>query len=39
MAWAERRGFERYQQQVELLLQLHGDEQPPAPPAGVEIVE
>lgn len=39
MAWAERRGFERYQQQVELLLQLHGDEQPPVPPAGVEIVE
>jgi GNAT superfamily N-acetyltransferase len=39
VAWAERRGFERYQQQVELLLQLRGNEQPPAPPAGIEIVE
>lgn len=39
VAWAERRGFEPYQQQVELLLQLRGDEQPPAPPPGIDIVE
>lgn len=39
VAWAERRGFEPYQQQVELVLELRGDEQPPAPPAGIEIVE
>ncbi|HET9322427.1 MAG TPA: GNAT family N-acetyltransferase [Gaiellaceae bacterium] len=39
VAWAERRGFEPYQQQVELLLELRGDEQPPSPPAGIEIVE
>lgn len=39
IAWAGRRGFEPYQQQVELVLRLHGDEQPPARPAGIEIVE
>ncbi|HET7855505.1 MAG TPA: GNAT family N-acetyltransferase [Gaiellaceae bacterium] len=37
--WARRRGFEPYQQQVELLLRLRGDEQAPASPAGIEIVE
>jgi mycothiol synthase len=39
VAWAERRGFEESQRQVELVLELRGDEQPPAPPDGVEIVE
>ncbi len=39
IAWAERRGFEEYQRQVELILELRGDEQPPAPPDGIEIVE
>lgn len=39
VAWATRRGFEEYQRQVELLLELRGDEETPAPPAGVEIVE
>jgi mycothiol synthase len=39
IAWAERRGFEEYQRQVELILRLGGNEHPPTSPAGVEIVE
>jgi len=39
MAWAERRGFEEYGRQVELVLELRGDESAPAPPDGIEIVE
>ncbi|HEU4942386.1 MAG TPA: GNAT family N-acetyltransferase [Gaiellaceae bacterium] len=39
VAWAGRRGFEPYQQQVELVLRLHGDEQAPPHPAGIQIVE
>ena len=38
VAWAARRGFEEAQQ-VELILALRGDEQPPRSPAGIEIVE
>lgn len=39
LAWAERRGFEESSRQVELILGLHGDEQPLPPPDGIEIVE
>jgi len=39
VAWAERRGFEEYGRQVELVLELGGKEQAPSPPRGVEIVE
>jgi mycothiol synthase len=39
MAWAERRGFEEYGRQVELVLGLRGDESAPSPPDGLEIVE
>jgi GNAT superfamily N-acetyltransferase len=39
VAWAARRGFQESSRQVELILQLRGDEQPPRPPAGIEIVE
>jgi mycothiol synthase len=39
IAWAERRGFEAYGRQVELLLALRGDEQPPAPLDGIEVVD
>jgi GNAT superfamily N-acetyltransferase len=39
LAWAERRGFEEYGRQVELVLALRGDEQPPAPVDGIQIVE
>jgi mycothiol synthase len=39
VAWAERRGFEEYARQVELVLELRGDEQAPSPPGGLEIVE
>ena len=39
VAWAERRGFEKSQRQVELLLRLWGDERPPPAVDGVEIVE
>jgi mycothiol synthase len=39
VAWAERRGFEEYQRQVELVLSLRGDEPTPTPPEGIEIVE
>src|SRR5215210_6405470 len=39
VAWAERRGFEEYDRQVELVLSLRGDEQPPPQVAGIDIVE
>jgi GNAT superfamily N-acetyltransferase len=39
VGWAERRGFEEYGRQVELVLELRGDEQAPSPPDGLEIVE
>ena len=39
VAWAERRGFEERSREVELILQLRGDEQAPPPPEGIEIVE
>jgi mycothiol synthase len=39
IAWAERRGFAEYGRQVELVLELRGDEQPPAPLDGIEVVE
>lgn len=39
VTWAEHRGFEEHQRQVELILELKGDERPPKPPDGIEIVE
>lgn len=39
LAWASRRGYEEWARQVELLLTLHGDEKPPRPLDGIEIVE
>ena len=39
IAWAERRGFEEYGRQVELVLQVRGDEQPPASLDGIQVVE
>jgi mycothiol synthase len=39
IAWAERRGFEEYGRQVELVLAVRGDEPLPAPPNGIRIVE
>lgn len=39
VAWAERRGFEEYARQVELVLPLRGDEQPAAPLDGIRVVE
>lgn len=39
VAWAERRGFEESQRQVELILRLRGDEPPPPPVDGIEIIE
>lgn len=39
VAWAERRGFEESSRQVELILQLRGDEKPPVAPEDTEIVE
>ena len=39
VAWAERRGFEEYGRQVELVLELRGDGQTPSPPDRLEIVE
>jgi mycothiol synthase len=39
VAWAERRGFEEYQRQVELVLRLRGDESFPPAPDGVSLVE
>lgn len=39
IGWAERRGFAEYGRQVELVLELRGDEQPAAVLDGIEIVE
>ena len=39
IAWAQRRGFEEYGRQVELVLKLHGGEQPPVALDGIEVVE
>jgi GNAT superfamily N-acetyltransferase len=39
VAWAERRGFEEYARQVELVLELRGDEQAPPLLGRIEIVE
>jgi mycothiol synthase len=39
IAWAERRGFAEYGRQVELVLELRGDEQAPAPFDGIQVVE
>lgn len=39
IAWAERRGFEEYGRQVELVLTLSGNEQLPDPADGIEVVE
>ena len=39
LLWAERRGFEAFDRDVYLLRELTGDEELPAPPAGVEIGE
>jgi mycothiol synthase len=37
--WTSRRGFEEYGREVELLLELRGDEPFPPSPDGIEIVE
>jgi len=39
IAWAEHRRFAEYGRQVELLLELRGDEEAPAPLDGIEVVE
>jgi mycothiol synthase len=39
LAWAERRGFEEYGRDVELVRRLRGDEEFPRAPDGIEIVE
>jgi GNAT superfamily N-acetyltransferase len=39
LAWAGRRGFEEFDREVELLLELRGDEQPSPPIEGIELVE
>jgi GNAT superfamily N-acetyltransferase len=39
LRWAARRGFEEYGRDVELLLELRGDERFPPPLAGIAIVE
>jgi GNAT superfamily N-acetyltransferase len=39
IAWAERRGFQEYGRQVELVLRLSGEEEPPAPLDGIRVVE
>jgi GNAT superfamily N-acetyltransferase len=39
IAWAQRRGFEEYGRQVELVLELRGDEQRPEPPDGIVVTE
>jgi mycothiol synthase len=38
-SWAKRRGFEEYGREVQLLLELRGDERFPPPLDGIEIVE
>jgi GNAT superfamily N-acetyltransferase len=39
LPWAERRGFEAFDREVELVLDLTGEEQPPVAPEGFEISE
>jgi mycothiol synthase len=39
VAWARRRGFEEIGREVELVRELRGDEEPPPPLDGIEIVE
>jgi mycothiol synthase len=39
LAWAERRGFEEYGRDVELVRRLRGDEEFPRAPDGIEIVK
>jgi len=39
IAWAQRRGFEEYGRQVELVLALRGDEQEPAELDTIQVVE
>jgi mycothiol synthase len=39
LEWASRRGFAEYGRDVELVRRLQGDESPPSPPDGIEIVE
>jgi mycothiol synthase len=39
LAWAERRGFEEYRRDVELVRRLRGDESYPRPLDGIRIVE
>ena len=39
IAWAGRRGFKEYGRQVELVLELGGGEQAPAPLDGIQVVE
>jgi GNAT superfamily N-acetyltransferase len=39
LAWAERRGFEEYGRDVELVRRLGGNEEFPREPDGIEIVE
>lgn len=39
IAWAERRGFEEYARQVELVLELRGGEEPPQPIDGIQVAE
>jgi len=39
VAWAERRGFEEYGRQVELVRELSGDERQPEPLEGIRVVE
>lgn len=38
-AWVERHGFAEYGRQVELVLELRGDERGPTAPVGIEIAE
>jgi mycothiol synthase len=39
LSWARKRGFGEYDRQVELSRQLGPDEEPPSPPAGIELAE
>jgi GNAT superfamily N-acetyltransferase len=39
LPWAERRGFQVFDREVELVLELAGDEKPGEPPEGIRIVE
>jgi hypothetical protein len=39
LPWAERRGFQVFDREVELILELAGDEAPGEPPRGIRIAE